>query len=199
MPRLLPVTFALGLLLPAQGALAQAARPAAPAEPTERLLLVPPAGWSTGGSSTSRTSVTNHLFPPGQTSESWTEMLSIQIFAQPAPTPRAFAESLIETSRKSCESATPGPIAEGMLNGYPVATLSVACPKGRQSGKGGLIAMKAIQGTGALFVVERLWRGEPYAGNRAPVPNAVLQDWAAFLRAVGVCDTADPGRHPCPN
>jgi hypothetical protein len=194
--RAVPIALGLLLLLPTP-APAQTAKSGA--EITERLLLTPPDGWKTGGSTTSRGVVVNHLFPPGQTSETWTEMLSIQIMGKPLPSPREVAQKVVETSRAGCEATSPSQIAEGKLNNYPVATLTITCTRGRQTGKGGMIAMKAIQGGAAVYVIERLWRGEPFApGAQAPVPHEVLQDWALFLRAVSVCDPAD-STHPCSN
>jgi hypothetical protein len=177
----------------------QAAAPDDQAQPTERLVMSPPAGWQTGGSSSSKGAIATHMFPPGQTSETWTEMLTVQIIANPQAAPRAFVQRVVDASRSGCDAAGPSPVSEGQSNNYPVATLTVTCTRGHQSGKGGLVAVKAIRGRQALYVVERLWRGPAFArDDSAPIPAAVLQEWSGFLRNVSVCDSADPVRHPCP-
>jgi len=166
---------------------------------TEKLLLAAPAGWRSGASSTSRSVVVTHLLPPGQTTETWTEMLTIQVIADPRTEARTVVNRVAEASRSGCDVAAPSPISEGMINNYPVATMTVTCNHGHQSGKGGLVAVKAIRGRQALFVVERLWRGPAFGADEpVPVPTEVLQAWALFLRNVTVCDEADPRHHPCP-
>ena len=169
------------------------------AEVTERLIMTPPQGWQIHGSSANQNSIAKQLFPPGQTSESWNEMMSIQIIADPRADPREYIQNLVEASRASCEASGPSPVSEAQTNGYPVATMTVTCTKGRQTGLGGLVAIKAVRGVAALYVIERIWRGQPFERNEiAPVPGNMLQEWSSFLRNVSVCDTADPARHPCP-
>lgn len=167
-------------------------------EVTERLVLTPPQGWQSGGTGSGPGVITTQLFPPGQTSENWTEMLTVQVIGDPRAEHRDHVQRVVEASRVSCEASGPSPIAEGQTNGFPVATLTVTCTKGRQSGMGGLLAVKAIRGTSALYVIERVWRGPPFERNEAaPVPPGMLQEWAGFMRNVSVCDTAGT-QHPCP-
>jgi|GEM_PF-1182976 len=201
--------LAVALLLASAAAAQEAEETPPPATPegnsgggavmTERLLVSPPPGWKKGASTTSRTMVVNHLFPPGQTTETWSEMLTIQVIADPRTNARGVVNRVSEASRTGCDVSAPSPVSEGILNNYPVATMTVTCNRGHQSGKGGLVAVKAIRGQQALFVVERLWRGPAFGPNEAvPIPAETLQEWAAFLRNVTVCDEADPRHHPCP-
>ena len=125
--------------------------------------------------------------------------MTVQVIADGHADPRDYIQRVVEASRSNCEASGPSPVSEAQTNGYPVATLTVTCTKGRQTGLGGLVAVKAIRGNSALYVIERVWRGQPFERNEiAPVPNDMLQEWAGFLRNVSVCDTADPARHPCP-
>ncbi|RAU23066.1 hypothetical protein CU669_06150 [Paramagnetospirillum kuznetsovii] len=178
----------------------QAPPPPSPSgEVTERLVMTPPVGWTIGGSSVSQNALTKQMFPPGQTAETWNEMMSIQIMADARADPREHIQRIVEASRTNCEASGPSPVTEAQTNGYPVATLTVTCTKGRQSGMGGLVAVKAIRGGSALYVIQRIWRGQPFERNEiAPVPSDMLQEWSAFLRNVSVCDSNDPTRHPCP-
>ena len=173
--------------------------PPSTGEVTERLIMTPPQGWQIHGSSAGQNTITKQLFPPGQSSEKWSEMMTVQVMADGRADPRDYIQKVVEASRANCEASGPSPVSEAQTNGYPVATLTVTCTKGRQTGLGGLVAVKAIRGGAALYVIERIWRGQPFERNEiAPVPNEMLQEWAGFLRNVSVCDTADPMRHPCP-
>lgn len=173
--------------------------PAPGAELTEHLIMTPPQGWQIQGSNANQNSITKQLFPPGQTSETWNEMMVVQILADPHADPRDYVQRIVEASRTNCEASGPSPVSESLSNGYPVATLTVTCTKGRQTGLGGLVAVKAIRGSAALYIIQRIWRGQPFERNEiAPVPPAMLQEWAGFLHNVSACDTADPTRHPCP-
>lgn len=177
----------------------QAPPPAPGGEITERLILTPPTGWQTGGSSAGQNALTRQMFPPGQTAETWTEMMSIQVMIDPKADPREHIQRIVEASRTNCEASGPSPVAEAQTNGYPVATLTVTCTKGRKTGLGGLVAVKAIRGASALYVIQRIWRGQPFERNEvAPIPPEMLQEWSGFLRNVSVCDSNDPARHPCP-
>lgn len=178
---------------------APAASPKADGQITEKLLLNPPQGWQSVGTSSTQNSATTHLFPPGQTAEKWNEMLTIQVMGDSRADAREHIQRIVEASRNNCEASGLSPVTEGLSNGYPVSTLTVTCTKGRTSGLGGLVAVKAIRGAQALYVIERVWRGPAFERNEAvPVPPEMLQEWSAFLRNVAVCDDADPARHPCP-
>ncbi|BAE52789.1 hypothetical protein [Paramagnetospirillum magneticum] len=207
MMRPLALLAALTLAAAALPASAQMRQPGRPAqepsagngELSERLLLLPPAGWQEGGTSRGGNALTTQLFPPGQNSEKWDQMLSIQVMGDSKADARDHIQRIVEASRANCEASGPSPVTEGNSNGYPVSTLTVTCTKGRQSGLGGLVAVKAIRGNQALYVVQRIWRGQPFERNStAPVPPDMLKEWSQFLRGVAVCDEADPQRHPCP-
>jgi len=168
-------------------------------EVTERLIMTPPQGWQIHGSSANQNTITKQLFPPGQSSESWSEMMTVQIMADSKVDPRDYIQRVVEASRANCEASGPSSVSEAQTNGYTMATLTVTCTKGRQTGLGGLVAVKVVRGIAALYVIERIWRGQPFERNEiAPVPNDMLQEWASFLRNVSVCDMADSARHPCP-
>ncbi|CUW38404.1 conserved exported protein of unknown function [Magnetospirillum sp. XM-1] len=199
------LSLAAATALPATAQIRQPGRPAQTPEPsrgselTERLLLLPPAGWQEAGTVRGQNALTTHLFPPGQNAEKWNEMLSIQVMGDARADAREHIQRIVEASRTNCEASGPSPVTEGMVNGYPVSTLTVTCTKGRQSGLGGLVAVKAIRGAQALYVVQRIWRGQPFERNStAPVSSEMLKEWSEFLRGVAVCDEADPQRHPCP-
>ena len=166
--------------------------------PGERLLLVPPVGWQPVQLQRSEKMVVTRLYPPGQDEKSWNEILTVQIYPHSTQSARQFAESIVQYSRDACEAAGPGPVSERPVNGYPMATVSVACSKGKGSGLGGFVLAAAIQGKDSLYAVQRQWRGPAFGPNDTPAfPPDMLRQWSAFFQTVGLCDSRDT-RHPCP-
>lgn len=188
---LAPVTFALLL------ALALPAGAQSPPSEGERLLITPPQGWQATPSATQGTMVSSRMFPPGQTPETWTEAISVQRHNDRAAKAKDFVQGMVQTSRKSCEGVQVGNLEETPINGYPAASVRVACTKGKQTGQSGLMMVTAIRGREAMFVVQRMWKGPPVTPNQAvPVPTAVLIDFTSFAKTITVCDNRTPD-HPC--
>ncbi|MGE5547386.1 MAG: hypothetical protein ACM33T_10845 [Solirubrobacterales bacterium] len=163
----------------------------------EFVQLSPPEGWQPAPTMrTDKTSVTR-LFPPGQSEKDWTETLAVQVLTGSDQMARPYVEGVIAYSRANCDSAAPGPVTEATRNGYPSATVQVACSKGKATGLGGFILVTAIRGKDALYVIQRQWRGPAFEPNERPaIPQDTLRQWGAFSQGVSLCDTRDP-RHPC--
>lgn len=179
-------------------AAAAPARAADPAAPGERLLMMPPPGWIPVPLSNSEKMVVTRLYPPGQDDKSWSEIITVQIYPRSTQSARQFAESIIQYARDACVAAGPGPVTERPVNGYPMASVAVACSQGRSSGQGGFVLALAVQGKDALYAVQRQWRGQPIKQGESPAfPPDMLKRWDAFAQTVGLCDTRDT-RHPCP-
>lgn len=164
----------------------------------EQLLLAPPDGWRPVHLQRSEKMVVTRLYPPGQDENSWTEIMTVQMYPNSTQSARQFADSIVRYTQESCEAAGPGPVTERAVNGYPVATVSVACTRGRTSGMGGFVLSVAIKGKEGLYAVQRQWRGPAFARDQNPaLPPDLLRQWSAFAQTVSLCDTRD-SRHPCP-
>lgn len=187
----LPLLLAAALLaaLPAE---------AQQAPPGERLLMNAPAGWSALPlQKTEKASITR-LFPPGENDKQWTQSITVQMYPGSEQPARGYVEGVIAYSRDNCEAAGPGPVSEAMSNGYPIASVTVTCTRGRASGLGGFVLVQAIRGRDALYVVQRQWRGPAFGKNQNPdFPPNMLKEWGDFAKTVGLCDTRSP-RNPCP-
>ena len=72
----------------------------------------------------------------------------------------------------------------------------MACGRYKGDGRGTFSLFLVIRGQEALYVVSRLWRGEPFDPSRMPISAAELQEWSDFVGAVDLCDSRDPNR-PC--
>ena len=164
----------------------------------ERLLMNAPAGWSTVPVQRGEKMVVSRLFPPGESDVQWSEAITVQAYPQSDQSARSFVEGIIAYSRDNCEAAGPGPVAETQNNGYPSATVTVTCTRGRTSGLGSFALIQAIRGRDALYVVQRQWRGPAFSKDQAPAfPPDMLKHWGEFARTVSLCDARN-GRHPCP-
>lgn len=193
--RFVPATAALfAACLAALPAAAQAPQPPA----GERLLMAPPPNWKPVAVQRTEKMNITRLFPPGQDENKWNEAITIQIYPGSTSEARAFIENIIQYSRANCEAAGPSAVNEAPVNGYPMASVSVACTKGRSSGLGGFVLVQAIRGKDALYVVQRQWRGPAFDKDKPlPLSQDMLKDWSAFSRTVSLCDSRD-SRHPCP-
>ncbi len=165
---------------------------------SERLLFNAPQGWTTVPVQRSDKMIVSRMLPPGQNDKQWTESITLQMYPNAEFTPRGFVENAITHARTSCEAAGPGPVTETQVNAYPMALVTIACSKGKQTGMGSYVLIQAIRGKDALYVVQRQWRGTPFGKNQDPaIPGGTLKEWAEFSKSVGLCDTRDT-RHPCP-
>ncbi|MGE5502798.1 MAG: hypothetical protein ACM31L_00095 [Actinomycetota bacterium] len=193
-----PLALALTTLMLAAPAFAQSqAQPQPQPAGKERLLRAIPDGWQAKGTQKSPKGDTTMVFPPGQNSDKWSEMVIVQVVGDPQAAPDAYVNQVVEASRNNCEAIGPSPITEKSINGYPAAAMTVSCTKGRHSGMGGLVMVIAIRGREALYVVERLWQGPSFARNEAvPASQEMLKDWGAYTKSIYLCDIGDPG-HPC--
>lgn len=163
----------------------------------ERLLMNAPAGWSAVPIQRGEKMVVTRLFPPGESEKQWSQAITVQMYPNSEQSARAFVEGIIAYSRDNCEAAGPGPVNESQNNGYPIATVTVTCTKGRTSGLGSFALIQAIRGREALYVVQRQWRGPAFGKDQNPAfPPDMLKDWGEFSRTVGLCDTRD-SKHPC--
>jgi hypothetical protein len=163
----------------------------------ERLLMNAPAGWSSVPIQRGDKMVVSRLFPPGEGEPQWSQAITVQMYPGSEQSARAFIEGIIAYSRDNCEAVGPGPVTETQNNGYPAATVTITCTKGR-SGLGSFALIQAIRGRDALYVVQRQWRGPAFGKDQAPAfPPNMLKEWGEFAKTVGLCDTRNT-RHPCP-
>ncbi len=164
----------------------------------EHLLLSPPANWIPVPVQRNDKMIVTRLFPPGESDKQWSQSITLQAYPGSEQPARAFVEGIIAYSRDNCEAAGPGPVTESQINGYPAATVTVTCTKGRASGQGGFVLVQAIRGRDALYVVQRQWRGPAFGKSENPAfPPDMLKEWGEFAKTVGLCDSRN-AKHPCP-
>jgi hypothetical protein len=155
----------------------------------ENLLWPLPEGYKIGFQNKANGILMTEAVPTGETVESWTEMVTVQIFYG-RKSPPAQAKASMETVwARECPGSSSNPIFSGDENGYPVVLWLMSCPLNKQSGKSEITWMKAIGGNDSLYVVQKAFKFEP--------SKEQIVQWTQYLRKVAVCDTRRPDRS-CP-
>jgi hypothetical protein len=139
------------------------------------------------------------FIPKAQTLDTWQQMLTVQVFHN---LPLGLAQFMGQMKasfedKQPCDHTSLRPLGSRMANGYEASLHLLTCTKEKQTGKGQFTLMLGIRGQDALYVVQRAWRGEPYAADATPLAEAEYKGWQAFMDAVQVCDPR-AAEHPCP-
>lgn len=166
------------------------------ASASERLQVPQLPGWKVVASVTDRAGESTDLIPGNETPETWTRRVTVQAFRGVPTTAAAVLEQVVQKTAEVCDGATAGPASLGTVSGLEAGTRSVACGRYKGDGRGTFTLHYVIRGREALYVVNRMWRGEPFTPTITPVAADELQDWTAYVNAIEVCDTRDPAR-PC--
>jgi hypothetical protein len=155
----------------------------------ENLLVTMPQGYKVGFHKKADASMISEMVPNAETVESWTEMVTVQIFYNMRDVTLAQYRARIEKLwADACPGSSFAKVKEGIENLYPNVTWSQKCPLNKQTGKPELTWLKGIQGKDSFYLVQKAYKFEPSAEQ--------LTKWIGFLDAVRVCDTRSP-LQPC--
>ena len=165
---------------------------ARPAFAVERLLVPQIAGWKVVAGHADSGGEFTELVPEKETADEWTRRISVEAFRGVARTVPELLDIVASRSAEICDAASAEPPRLGKLAQYDAGSRFVGCGRYKADGKGTYTMYYAIRGRDALFVVSRSWRGEPFAAGGIPVGQQELGDWIAFMRAIAICDSADP-------
>lgn len=187
-------TSGAGLLLRLFAVLTLLALPAS-AQTAEQLQLGLPEGWSKAFETRHGSTEITEFLPAGQSLQDWRDMLVLQVQqGKPVP-PEMFLESIPGTLAKHCDNPRAGEVQKGQGNGYAAAFRIVECPLNRLTGKGELSIFLVLQGTGALYAMQRAWQTAPFPGQPVPISREATDEAVAWLRSVTLCDGS--AKHPC--
>ncbi|WP_282604821.1 hypothetical protein [Pelagibius sp. Alg239-R121] len=142
--------------------------------------------------------------PRGQTSSDWKEMIAAQLFSGlGGREPAAFLDRVTAGYDQACDSISTTSIKPVPVNGLPSAFRAIACSHNSASGFGEVVLLRVVTGRNALYLMERIYRTEPFAPGTIPFDNGFLAQGKTSLelglacqRAVGVEQTATAS--PCP-
>ena len=163
--------------------------PSAHALENEVLLVAVPKGYKIGYEKKSGNQIMTEMVPQAETVKDWTEMVTVQIFLNMREVTPSQYRARIETLwGQACDGSEFAKVKEGVERGYPTLTWLQKCPMNNATGKPELTWMKAIQGRDSFYLVQKAYKFEPSAEQRA--------QWDTYLDSIRVCDTRLPDR-PC--
>ena len=164
--------------------------PAAGPQAGETINLPLMAGYKIGYQVSTADQLMLELIPQAETLETWTTMITEQVFRKLKDTdPAAWSAQLGQRLKTACPGARTQKIADAVENGYRVSVWVMACPLNTVTQKPETFALKAISGKDALYSVQ-------YAYKQAQDP-ALTNPAMDYLSHVQLCDTRLPDR-PCP-
>ena len=165
----------------------------------ERLLAEPPAGWQQAFRSEGPGIRMVEYVPPQTNADEWTEKVSFESFSDPPlPDPIELLKSIADDQRKACKKFSDHDTFSGLENDYPTSVRLFVCRVNPLNNRGQLTLIKTIRGDTHFYVITRAQRVPPIESDgEMPMPPALMAEWSLYLRAITVCNGADP-RHPCP-
>jgi hypothetical protein len=168
----------------------------------EFLFASPPEGWIVGHRSRQGNASIVEYVPAGQTVQSWTEMVTVQVWQgqQPSPDPKEFVLRIAGRFQRVCKKLQVAPPSERQIGGYDNVSLALECrepdrsqaPSQVLSRNIEFLAVRAIRGRDGFYVVQRAWHGDTEPAEAPMKSEATMKEWGVYLSRVEVCDTRDP-------
>jgi hypothetical protein len=157
----------------------------------ENLLVNMPDGFAAAAQTASKDGGLSaaEFIPTGETLETWSSMVTVQVFRKAKVGPKKFLAQLKTGWEGACPNSKVEHHLEGGINGYRYVEWYFGCPLNPKTNKPESMWLKVMRGEDALYVVQYSFRA---------LPDDKLEATAlAYLAKVGVCDTRKP-EHPCP-
>lgn len=156
----------------------------------ENLLQDLPQGYKIDLQTQKGNMVMTEMVPQSETVNSWTEMVTTQIFlGLKNATPEQFQALMAKTWLSTCKEGVVAPITKGEENGYSFSIWVQACPLNPVTGKPEQTWFKAIKGNDSFYLVQKAFKFDP--------SKEQIAQWMQYFRSVAVCDTRLADR-PCP-
>jgi hypothetical protein len=147
----------------------------------ENLLVGLPAGFKVAFQDRKPNVQMTEAIPSGETLETWTEMITIQVFSGMKSTPDQFRSRLEQFWRGACADGRGDEITKGAEKGYPFMIFVLSCPLNPKTGKPEITWFKAVQGNDSFYLVQKAFKS-------MPSKDQVTQTMQ-YLGAVTVCDS----------
>jgi hypothetical protein len=171
-----------------------------PAEAGEQLFAGIPEGWDEAWRQEGASQTIVEYLPKGASVTDWADMITEQEFPHTHVDPQQYLEKVVAAFSEGCEASRHEGPRSSQENGYAVALAYMEC-KGPDPAKAApgvvlkkieFLAIKAIQGTQSLHVIQRAWHGDDESQH--PLQQPTAKDWVAVVRDAEVCDLADTRR-----
>jgi hypothetical protein len=148
----------------------------------ENLLTSAPAGYKIGFHEKKNDLDMTEWVPSNETVQSWSEMLTVQIFYGRKVAPEQVMHDLEPRWRKACPGAGDAqPVAAGVEGGYPAMVWILDCAQNPATHKPELTWFKAIEGNDSFYIVQKAFKFTPN--------NVQVARWVKYLKGVRVCDS----------
>ena len=163
----------------------------------EQLFVGIPDGWQKIYENSDATGSIAEYVPPEETTESWSEMLTLQRYQNVLIDIPSYLQQVIERFTAGCVQARHDGPRRSAAGAYPAGTAFVECrgPDPAKAMPGVIlksiefVAIKAIQGQTGLYVVQRAWHGnDPYYH---PLNFETANQWLGVVRDAELCDLDD--------
>ncbi|HKV25793.1 MAG TPA: hypothetical protein VJN93_14460 [Candidatus Acidoferrum sp.] len=159
-----------------------------PQKGQEALLAPTPPGYLSDSPTRSADFVTKNLYPQGESSKNWTELVNLAAFPGLFDhTPTAYQKA-VQGPSQACKDGKVISSSLGEEDGYAFALWYETCP-GSPDGKIEFRFHKVIQGHESLYSITKSFRSEP--------TPAQAEQSRSYLASVKVCDSTRSGQ-PCP-
>jgi hypothetical protein len=163
----------------------------------EQLFVGIPDGWQKVYQNSDATGSITEYVPPGDTTEAWSEMLTLQRYKDVLIDIPSYLQQVIERFTEGCVQGRHDGPRRFEAGAYPAGTAFVEC-RGPDPAKAipgvtlksiEFVAIKAIQGQTALYVVQRAWHGNDPSYH--PLNFETANQWLGVVRDAELCDLDD--------
>jgi len=163
----------------------------------EQLFVGVPDGWQKIYENDGPEASTTEFVPTGETVEKWSEMITLQRYNGILLDIPSYLQQVVDRFTDGCVQARHDGPRTATEGAYPAAVVYVECrgPDPKKAVPGVLlksiefVAIKAIQGQDALYVVQRAWHGnDPYLH---PLNFETANQWLGLVRDAELCDLND--------
>jgi hypothetical protein len=171
-----------------------------PALAGEQLFVGIPEGWDEAWRQEETTQTIVEYLPKGGSVTDWADMITLQDFPDTHVDPQQYLATVVAAFGEGCQASRHEGPRSSRENGYAVALAYMEC-KGPDPAKAApgvvlrkieFLAIKVIQGTKALHVVQRAWHGDDETQH--PLQQPTAKDWVSVVRDAELCDLADMSR-----
>ncbi len=164
----------------------------------EYYLAALPPGW---GKRTEAADALGHhgdWLPEGQSLADWRDRITVQVVPELAGEPPPdFLDRMADLRAQTCAHMFATEVENTSLNGFAVGLRIIACTRDKRTGTGEVIVMRALTGARALYVIQRVFRVDPFSAQAFPLSGEAL-DRARAAIEFGVACQRGSAERPCP-
>lgn len=136
--------------------------------------------------------------PAGQKIESWTDMITLQVFPRFAGVdPVSFLDRLAGSYQQNCEKSGATPPLTDEVNGFPTAFRLINCTRDLTRQTGEVALFRATTGRQALYLFQRVFRVPEFEVGGKPVSDEAMKTAFEVIRVGWACQKGSQ-KQVCP-